>query len=78
VCFIGYSLPDDDLEVIDLLRRGLGNVTPSCITVVEYDEANSAIGDHPFGKRYQSMFGSTIEWHTGGFQGWLNEARPMT
>jgi hypothetical protein len=78
VCFIGYSLPDDDLEVIDLLRRGLGNVTPSCITVVEYDEAHRAIGDHPVGRRYQSMFGSSIEWHTGGFQGWLNEVRQAT
>src|SRR5262249_57222860 len=47
VCFIGYSLPDDDLEVIDLLRRGLGNLSPSCITVVEYDKKNSLIGDHP-------------------------------
>src|SRR5262249_25665352 len=47
VCFVGYSLPDDDLEVIDLLRRGLGNLSPSCITVVEYDKKNSLIGDHP-------------------------------
>jgi hypothetical protein len=75
VCFIGYSLPDDDLEVIDLLRRGLGNLSPSRITVVEYDEKHSAIADHPVGKRFQSMFGSTIEWHTGGFQGWLEEVQ---
>jgi hypothetical protein len=75
VCFVGYSLPDDDLEVIDLLRRGLGHVTPSCITVVEYDESHPAIGKHPVGKRYQSMFGDRIEWHTGGFEGWLNEVR---
>ncbi len=77
MCFIGYSLPDDDLEVIDLLRCGLGHVIASCITVVEFDKANRAIGGHPVGRRYQSMFGSSIEWHTGGFQGWLAEARQI-
>lgn len=78
VCFVGYSLPDDDLEVIDLLRRGLGDVDPNCITVVEYDKEHRGIDKHEVGRRYRSMFGGRIEWHTGGFQGWLNEARLMT
>jgi hypothetical protein len=77
VCFVGYSLPDDDLEVIDLLRRGLGNLDPRCITVVESDEQHAEIGRHPVGRRFQSMFGSSIEWHTGGFQGWLEDAQQM-
>ena len=57
------------------LRRGLGNLDPGCITVVEYDEAHRDIRDHPVGRRFQSMFGSSIEWHTGGFQGWLSEVQ---
>jgi hypothetical protein len=77
VCFIGYSLPDDDLEVIDLLRRGLGNLDPSRITVVDCDEQHTEIGKHPVGRRFQSMFGSSIEWHTGGFQGWLEDTQQI-
>ena len=77
VCFIGYSLPDDDLEVIDLLRRGLGNLDPTCITVVERDDKHPEMADHAVGKRYRSMFGSRIEWHTGGFEGWLQEVQQM-
>jgi SIR2-like domain len=73
VCFVGYSLPDDDLEVIDLLRRGLGHLPPSRITVVEYDDRKREISQHPVGRRYQSMFGDKIEWRVGGFEGWLAE-----
>jgi hypothetical protein len=75
VCFIGYSLPDDDLEVIDLLRRGLGHLPPSRITVVEYDEQKRKIGEHPVGRRYRSMFGDQVDWRVGGFEGWLDEIR---
>jgi len=28
VIFVGYSLPDDDVEVIYLLKRGLGTLSP--------------------------------------------------
>ena len=50
VCFVGYSLPDDDLEVIDLLRRGLGHLSAECITVVDYapdDASHNSCGRHP-------------------------------
>ncbi|MFN3325700.1 MAG: hypothetical protein ACK5AZ_19565 [Bryobacteraceae bacterium] len=73
---IGYSLPDDDLDVIYLLRRGLGELAsraPERITVVEKstDEALRAIGQHPVGRRYRSIFGPKIDWRTDGFDGLL-------
>jgi hypothetical protein len=77
VCFIGYSVPDDDLEVIDLLRRSLGHLPPSCITVVELDEKGLGIGEHPVGRRYRSIFGDKIEWRVGGFEGWLDEVKQL-
>ena len=77
VCFIGYSVPDDDLEVIDLLRRSLGHLPPSCITVVELDEKGLDIGEHRVGRRYRSIFGDKIEWRVGGFEGWLDEVKQL-
>jgi len=52
VFIVGYSLPDDDLDVIYLLKRGLGqlaNRTPQNITVVEKttDETMRSLGKHP-------------------------------
>jgi hypothetical protein len=78
VCFIGYSLPDDDLEVIDLLRRGLGHLTGECITVVEYaaeDQAQRATARHPVLRRFESVFGKGIDWYTRGFGAWVEDAR---
>jgi hypothetical protein len=74
VIIVGYSLPDDDLDVIYLLQRGLGqlaNQSPKNITVVERtsDEAMRAIGKHPVGRRYRSIFGPNIDWRTDGFEG---------
>jgi hypothetical protein len=71
---VGYSLPDDDLDVIYLLKRGLGqlaNRAPQNITVVERanDPAMAAIGKHPVGRRYRSIFGPQIDWRTDGFEG---------
>lgn len=50
VFFVGYSLPDDDVEVIYLLKRGLGAMNPSpldpsMITVVESDTQNRSVRD---------------------------------
>ena len=71
---VGYSLPDDDLDVIYLLKRGLGQLAatrPQNISVVEKtdDDTMRAIGAHPVGRRYRSIFGPNIDWQTDGFEG---------
>lgn len=71
---VGYSLPDDDLDVIYLLKRGLGqlaNRAPAMIMVVEKTNNTTmrAIGNHPVGRRYRSSFGPNIDWRTDGFEG---------
>jgi hypothetical protein len=33
------------------------------------DEAMRAIGKHPVGRRYRSIFGPNIDWRTDGFEG---------
>jgi len=80
---VGYSLPDDDLDVIYLLKRGLGqlaNRAPGNITVVEKasEEAMRAIGKHPVGRRYRSIFGPNIDWRTDGFEGLIAGLRGST
>jgi hypothetical protein len=71
---VGYSLPDDDLDVIYLLKRGLGslaNSSPERITVVEKtaDAAMGPIAKNPVGRRYRAIFGPNIDWRTDGFEG---------
>lgn len=71
---VGYSLPDDDLDVIYLLKRGLGELSkrsPNDITVVELagDPAMQDIARHPVGRRYRSIFGPDIDWRIDGFEG---------
>jgi hypothetical protein len=65
VYFIGYSLPDDDIEVIHLLRRGLEGLDGTQITVVARDQ------DDQMRKRYISLFGREIDWQPIGFEAWL-------
>ena len=74
--FVGYSLPDDDVEVIYLLKRGLAHLPPANITVVEFDAANPDItlNGHPVGRRYRSLFGDGIDWSARGLDGWLASA----
>jgi hypothetical protein len=74
--FVGYSLPDDDVEVIYLLKRGLAHLHPADITVVEFDKDNPNISmkDHPAGRRYRSLFGDGILWSARGLDGWLAAA----
>jgi hypothetical protein len=74
VIFIGYSLPDDDVEVIYLLKRSLAHLPPGQITVVEYDPANPVLGSHPVGRRYRTLFGDGIDWHPEGMDFWLHKA----
>lgn len=64
VYIIGYSLPDDDLEVIHLLRRGLEHPPPKTITVVTQGPNAS------MKRRYQSLFGPEIHWEEKGFEDW--------
>ena len=75
VVFVGYSLPDDDVEVVYLLKRGLAHIAnPKNITIVEYCKDNPAIPahDHPVGRRYEALFGD-IDWHATGLDGWLQQ-----
>jgi NAD-dependent SIR2 family protein deacetylase len=67
---IGYSLPAEDIDVIYLLKRGLQNLHPSDITVVEWDKENKPLHKHEVGQRYRSVFGN-IDWHTEGFESWI-------
>lgn len=73
VIFVGYSLPDDDLEVAYLLKRGLAGKDPGTITVVEFDpEHHRELTKHDVGRRYKSLLGIRPEgWRTDGFQGWI-------
>ena len=61
---IGYSLPNDDLEVIHLLRRGLEHSSPEHITVVAQSPDDSTW------RRYRSLFGPQIHFETNGFEAW--------
>jgi hypothetical protein len=67
---VGYSLPDDDLEVIHLLRRGLEGSDPRKITVVTRE------GDDAMYRRYVSLFGRDIDWQPIGLERWMAEHGP--
>lgn len=78
VIIVGYSLPDDDLDVIYLLKRGLGqlaNQNPKNITVVEQctNTEMQDIGRNPVGRRYRTIFGPDIDWRTDGFEGLISD-----
>jgi hypothetical protein len=73
VIFIGYSLPDDDLEVIYLLKRGLGHLRADQITVVELDDQKRVLKENPVGRRYRALFGD-VDWYPGGLTfDWINQ-----
>jgi hypothetical protein len=78
VIFIGYSLPDEDVEVIYLLKRGLSELAkrdPQRITVVEVPVGDrTSLADHPVGRRYRALLGDGIEWRIEGFAAWMKEA----
>jgi len=74
VIFIGYSLPEDDVEIIYLLKRSLAHLTPSQITVVSYNPAMPPLGSDPIGRRYRTLFGDAIDWHPEGIDPWLPTA----
>jgi hypothetical protein len=80
---IGYSLPTDDVEVAMLFKRGLNHLPRNQITVVEYVDGDfkkplterMQLEKHPTGLRFRSLFGNGLDWHTNGFEGWLNERK---
>ena len=69
---IGYSMPEDDVDVIYLLKRGLSHLQASKITVVDYDQDRRTAREHPVGSRYCTLFGEEIDWHPEGFQEWTD------
>jgi hypothetical protein len=73
--FIGYSLPDDDVEVVYLLKRGLAHLTPDRITVVEYDMTMPPLVSHSVGRRYRALFGDGVDWRPEGLDAWLRTYR---
>ena len=88
--FVGYSLPDDDVEVVYLIKRGLAHLPPGRITVVEYDRAYDPALPPPFpapsppslvrhavGRRYRALFGDGINWHPEGLDAWLPQAAAL-
>lgn len=83
VVIIGYSLPTDDVEIAMLLKRGLDHLPRNRITVVEYVKGDidkpadnrTPLEQHPTGQRFRSLFGSGLDWHTTGFEGWLIEQK---
>jgi hypothetical protein len=72
--FVGYSLPDDDVEVIYLLKRSLAHLPSERITVVEYDPSNPLLESHAVGRRYRALFGEGVDWHPEGMDAWLVSA----
>lgn len=68
--FIGYSLPDDDLEVIYLLKRALSHLSAESITVVE--QTTQPRSENAVFRRYRTLFGSDLDWQPGGFEKWLS------
>jgi hypothetical protein len=80
VIFVGYSLPDDDVEVIYMLKRGLSApnpfaLLPGQITVIEKDTQNRDLKTHPVGQRYRALFGDGIDFRTEGFGPWLQASK---
>jgi hypothetical protein len=71
--FIGYSLPDDDVEVVYLVKRGLAHLPADRVTVVEYDMTMPPLAGHSVGRRYRTLFGDGVDWHPEGLDNWLGE-----
>jgi len=71
VIFVGYSLPDDDVDVVYLFKRGLEKLSPKNITVVEYDKQQRTLKDNPVGARYRSLFGDRITWWNKGLEQYI-------
>jgi hypothetical protein len=78
VIFIGYSLPEDDVEVVYLLKRSMAHLSSAQITVVECDPSKPLLSAHTVGRRYRTLFGDGIDWHPEGMDLWLASAAPAS
>jgi hypothetical protein len=78
IVFVGYSLPDDDVEVVYVLKRSLSHLDASRVTVIEYAEGGAPVCllQHAAGRRYRTLFGDGINWHSEGLDAWLNAGTP--
>jgi hypothetical protein len=67
-------MPEDDVEVIYLFKRGLVDVKR--VTVVEHAGTGkgAALDVHPVGRRYRALFGNRIDWWPKGFSAWIDHA----
>jgi hypothetical protein len=71
IIFVGYSLPDDDVDVVYLFKRGLINTPTKNITVIEKDKERRSLKRHPVGARYRSLFGDQITWWNTGLESYI-------
>ena len=76
VVIAGYSMPWDDVDVIYLFKRSLGDLPAKDITVVGWDEARRPAREHPVGQNYVKIFGEGIDWHPEGFAEFATNWRP--
>jgi hypothetical protein len=73
--FVGYGMPDDDVEVIYLFKRGFANLDAKAITVVEYATGRAAaLERNPVALRYRALFGDGLDWRPDGFEAWAKAA----
>ncbi len=75
VIIIGYSLPDDDIEVAYLLKRGLEHLPKKCVTVIGHDPEARPKEENRTWQRYKVLLGSEFEWRHDGFKHWLAECK---
>ena len=73
VIIIGYSLPEDDVEVAYLLKRGLGQLNKRRITVVNHESRRQPKAKNDTWHRYRVLFGTEFKWRPSGFKGWMEE-----
>jgi hypothetical protein len=71
--FVGYSLPESDVEVLYLLKRSCPQrqLPGAGVTVIEHDAAGTALTANLVGQRYVALFGGGVDWHPEGLDGWL-------
>ena len=77
VYFIGYSLPEDDVEIALLLRRSLDRVEPARITVVEWDEQRRSATTIPLASDTPRCSARSAGFPAGSRPGSTTRANPM-
>jgi hypothetical protein len=76
--FIGYGIPWSDLQVIYVLKRGLGHLKSEQIVVVLLPpEGSVTLDQFESGQRYLHVFGQGIRSYVGKFEDWLEEVKDI-